>query len=455
MLVLMSDLHLTDGSSGETIHAGAFAAFRQRLSDLAYDASWRADGKYKPILELHVVLLGDVLDVIRSCKWLDGGIRPWSRIDTAFSARVSQIAAGILDNNKDSLAILRSLADGQTITIPDVTTEGKPARVSYDPGAPGRVAVKVSIHYVVGNHDWFFHVAGEEFDRLRNSIASAMGLATPPAPFFPHDPIESEQLTKIFREHRIWARHGDVFDSMNYEHDRNASSLGDAIVVELLNRFPDKVCKLLGADIPKACALGLREIDNVRPLLVVPIWINGLLRRTCSDAVAKKIKAVWDNLVDDFLSVDFVRKHNTIFQLFDDVSKLEWALKFSRGVSLGNLSELMTWIQERVFLREGGFYPNAFTEQEFKNRNARFIVYGHTHNHEIVPLDATVMSDGSLLEQMYINSGTWRAVHEQTQLHPAEQEFMGYHVMTYLAFFKGDERKGRAFESWSGALTKS
>jgi hypothetical protein len=28
-------------------------------------------------------------------------------------------------------------------------------------------------------------------------------------------------------------------------------------------------------------------------------------------------------------------------------------------------------------------------------------------------------------------------------------------VMTYLAFFKDDERMGRAFESWSGALTKS
>jgi hypothetical protein len=24
--------------------------------------------------------------------------------------------------------------------------------------------------------------------------------------------------------------------------------------------------------------------------------------------------------------------------------------------------------------------------------------------------------------------------------------------MTYLAFFKGDERKGKAFETWSGSL---
>jgi hypothetical protein len=54
MLVIASDLHLTDGtSSGETIRSSAFRIFRERLRDLAYDASWRADGKYKPIEECH------------------------------------------------------------------------------------------------------------------------------------------------------------------------------------------------------------------------------------------------------------------------------------------------------------------------------------------------------------------------------------------------------------------
>ena len=61
MLVIISDLHLTDGTSGETIRVGAFRAFRERLRDLVYDASWRADGKYKPLEELNLVLLGDIL----------------------------------------------------------------------------------------------------------------------------------------------------------------------------------------------------------------------------------------------------------------------------------------------------------------------------------------------------------------------------------------------------------
>jgi len=45
MLVIISDLHLTDGTSGVTIHPGAFAIFAKRLRDLAERASCRADGR--------------------------------------------------------------------------------------------------------------------------------------------------------------------------------------------------------------------------------------------------------------------------------------------------------------------------------------------------------------------------------------------------------------------------
>jgi hypothetical protein len=49
MLIIISDLHLTDGTSGETIQQGAFFLLRERLFSLAYDASWRAPGVYKPL----------------------------------------------------------------------------------------------------------------------------------------------------------------------------------------------------------------------------------------------------------------------------------------------------------------------------------------------------------------------------------------------------------------------
>jgi UDP-2,3-diacylglucosamine pyrophosphatase LpxH len=455
MIVFVSDLHLTDGTSGETIHAGAFAAFRERLRDMVYDASWRSDGKYRPLGVCHVVLLGDILDVIRSTKWLAGNVRPWSPSgDSAFAARVSEITQAVLGNNKESIAILKSLSQGQVITIPPATADGKPAIVSRDPKARERVPVQVLVHYLVGNHDWFFHLSGTFFNEIRTTIVTAVGLVNPADTPFPHDPYESEELKQAYQQHQVFARHGDIFDSFNYSQDRNTSSLGDAIVVELLNKFPEEVQKQIGDELPEECSLGLREIDNVRPLMIVPVWISGLLRRTCSDAMAKKIKSVWDSLVDQFLDVSFVQEHHSVAQLFDDVSKLEWALKFSKGVSLANLSNMVEWCKTRLGIREGAFYPNAFAESEFKNRSARYVVYGHTHHYEIVPLDTVKVATG-LMEQIYFNSGTWRAVHELAQLHPTQQEFVGYHVMTYVAFFKDDERKGRRFECWSGALDKS
>src|SRR5262249_25816707 len=47
------------------------------------------------------------------------------------------------------------------------------------------------------------------------------------------------------------------------------------------------------------------------------------------------------------------------------------------------------------------------------------------------------------------------SVHELAQFHPVEKQFVCYHVMTYLAFYKSDERKGRGFEVCSGALGSS
>lgn len=70
MLVIISDLHLTDGTTGKTVAADAFERFRGRLQELAYYASYRGGmGSYKPLEQIDLVLLGDVLDVVRSTKW--------------------------------------------------------------------------------------------------------------------------------------------------------------------------------------------------------------------------------------------------------------------------------------------------------------------------------------------------------------------------------------------------
>jgi hypothetical protein len=43
-------------------------------------------------------------------------------------------------------------------------------------------------------------------------------------------------------------------------------------------------------------------------------------------------------------------------------------------------------------------------------------------------------------------------VFEQTRFAPSEHEFISADALTYLAFFKDDERKGRPYETWNGTL---
>jgi hypothetical protein len=69
MLVFVSDVHMTDGSSGETIKPTAFRIFVENLRKLA--------DSVKPLEEIRLVLLEDIFDIIRSTQWLSVSDRPW------------------------------------------------------------------------------------------------------------------------------------------------------------------------------------------------------------------------------------------------------------------------------------------------------------------------------------------------------------------------------------------
>lgn len=389
-----------------------------------------------------------ILDVIRSTRWCDAPaeVRPWgSQSDPRFAQMVARITDDVIANNQESLSILKSLHSADIMSLPPSGPDGG---VAIKP--PVRVPVPVQIHYLVGNHDWFFHLRGPAFNDIRRRIADAIGLETPNTSRFPHDPFESAVIEQIFREHRVFARHGDIFDPSNFEHSRDASSLGDAIVIELLDKFGMSVRQQVGTRLPDACDAGLREIDNVRPLSMIPIWVDGLLTNTCTPEVASEIKTIWNDLVHKFLHLDFVRNRP-----FGSSILIKLGFEISSEVPMAGLSDVTAWFSAKFGGGRGdSFYPYALHEKAFTEGWAKFIVYGHTHHYEIVPLQG-IQQGSDITNQIYINSGTWRPVHELARFHPGQKQFVGYHVMTYLAFFKGDERKGRAFECWTGALDSS
>ena len=447
MLIILSDLHLNDGTTGETLSPEALALLADRLKELAITASWRSDGAYRPIEQIDLVLLGDVLDLLHSNRWqITPGVRPWDDPQSpGLIDQITKITGDILAQNQDSLVTLRALATEGEIAIPPMLRAARPASDADDQ------PVLVRTHYMVGNHDWFYHLPGEAYDALRQKLVGQMGLANHSDRPFPHDITESDELLQTMRRHKVTARHGDAFDPLSFEGDRDLSGLTDAITLDLVVRFLTEVEQNLGHELPDATILALREIDNFRPLLLVPAWIECVLERTCPQpAVRKRVKQLWDRLAEELLCGRLVRERDALSStnLIDGLSR---ALRFSKRRSSGWTSATTEWLRAIRGAESDSFAGHALTEPDFRNRRAKHVVYGHTHAAEVVPLDAS-HAEGYVLDQVYFNAGTWRRIHRPASFSPAGHEFIATDVFSYLAFFQGDERKGRGFETWTGTL---
>ncbi len=458
MLIIASDLHLTDGTCAKSISPSAFHLFASRLHESAIQASWREDNTYRPIDGIDLVLMGDILDPLHSTRWLDTQpgeadyIRPWlDPLKPGYDAKLREVTRAIIDANAEGLGVIKELSRPGALTIPPAASSGKP-----DYESKNRVVVPVRVYYTIGNHDWYYHLPDQRFDAIRGDIIDVLGLDNP-THLFPYEMTEYDLLDELQTRYKILMRHGDYYDHFNYDptEGRNAGTIGDVFAMEILNRFPVEVQKQLGNQLPDGLLESFRRIVNVRPVLATSLWIEKQIKdRAGSPALEKELKKIWDQVCDDFLDNGFIRKANKAFQ-FDTVDMLQLAIKITDRTSFTTINELMNWVRSKMGSGEISYAAHALNESAVKNEQVRFVVYGHTHFHEVIPLDVYgYPSDPK--NQIYINSGTWHsyyaiAVRNNFKLHQPD-DFVPYQTMTYLTFYKDDERGGRRFEAWSGTF---
>ncbi len=442
MLVIISDLHLTDGTTGPSIAPQAFELFADQLRSMTESASWRTDGRYRPLERVDLLLLGDMLDLTRSSHWTQrNDVRPWDAIDRpALVELVTRVAGDILRHNQHSLETLRSLTDDGALAIPPADLRGRP--VHDTPPMP----VPLSIHYMVGEHDWFLHVNSPAYDNLRAMVIKHLGLAQKANAPFPHDIADDEMLLDTLRRYRLLARHGDIFDPLCYHGQRDTSSLADAIAIELLTPFASQIVIELKESLPRATAAGLVDLHHVRPLLMLPSWIESLLDRTCTQPqLCRRVKQIWNRMVDRMFELPVAQQYQA-WHGADHTRDLRHAMRIGTSSHATSRAAALDMASQH-----GSFAAHALREPDYRNRRAKAIVYGHTHMAETVPLDAS-FADGFVLNQVYFNTGTWRRMMRPTMAAPGRCEFIGCEAMGLTAFFQGDERGGRPYETWSGTL---
>lgn len=478
MLVIISDLHLGDGTTAESIPSSAFLLFAKRLRQDAHFAAVRF-GRYHPIEELDLLLMGDILDPLHSTKWLyptpdpsienqdlsritEPGekeyVRPWSDPkDPRFAAKLREVTHAILEYNKEGLEIFRKLSTGEMINFD--STDGKGGRVL---NSPAKIPLRVRFHYMVGNHDWYYHLKGEEYDKIRQEIIDALGLCNPPSPF-PYDLQKSNpqalwkadeypEIERLFREYRVFGRHGDSFDFFNFdaEKGRDYPTLGDAFTMEVCNRYPEELKR--NPNLNQEIVNKLRHITNIRPALATPLWVTGQLKKLSQENKLQgikesQLKRIWDDLADNFLHLGFVRQADKAFE-FDLVDKMKLAVKISRVISSRQIDNLVFRLQNQSTASgDRSFARFALQEPAFLDNTARYIVYGHTHHTETIPLDYDEIGGN----QIYFNSGTWHTYFDLARKDPTEKKFIPYKALTYITFYKPAEHDERNFETWTGA----
>jgi hypothetical protein len=230
------------------------------------------------------------------------------------------------------------------------------------------------------------------------------------------------------------------------------SAWGMPSLLRFLFRFPLEVERQFGNELPPGFLESMRELVNVRPALATPLWVVSQLHQNhVPEDKQRKIKNMRDEMSKAFLKLEFIHESGRSLMM-DIVDGLELVIRLTDRVSFRSIDSLGIWIQSKFGSKAVSYAGHALKEEAFLDRSAHFVIYGHTHHHEVVPLDSF---PGPLfpINQIYLNSGTWHPYFDHAINHPEEQKFIPNQVITYLSFDMDDQNQVCKFETWSGAFS--
>ena len=395
MLIFVSDIHLTDVLHGSSVPR-----------DVMFKRFWIRIQAARGERPAHLCFAGDLFDLVRSPTWLDSAYRAYHDPNKQVVGVVDQIVDAILEREAAFFSAIRE---------------------QVETGA-------LEVHYLLGNHDRLLRFAPEARRKIWKALTGR------------DEDVEFPSELR-FPDHRVIAYHGHIGDPINESPDGSAT-IGDAIGLELITRFPRLVKHIVGEE---HGAL-LDDIDDVRPIYAVPAWVRNL--GVIDRSLMRPVGSVWSELVEDFLSKPFVRhwmrREHRAFGL-DTGKKLRLLLELStkRVIAKGSdqrLTKIYKMIQHSF---DGRMAKRAGVELS-RDEDYRFVVNGHSHFASMVPLGRVSGKPAA-----YFNTGTWRTVHQIGNELGGRPSFLPYDAMSYLVFFPDGDPMGRDYEWWTGAMVSA
>jgi UDP-2,3-diacylglucosamine pyrophosphatase LpxH len=445
MLVFISDLHFVDGTAGEhNLSPQAFEYFFEDLVSIAGKPS-------NKIKEIKIVLLGDIFDLLRTERWFpfDENQRPWGNDEGEIEKHAQEILNDLLTHG-DNPQAFQTIRDGVK-NLKDRCEEFHQCQLESDP----------RLFYIPGNHDRLVN----KYSSLRAEVCKCLGIPTAW-----HNPASPFEHTHEDLRYGVFARHGHEFDIFNYESgasytlpDYERVPIGDPITTELIARLPyETEIYLKGQGMSPAeiqpIKDRLQEIENVRPLSAVIEWLLYRVQQEEEQVVKEAIDSAIHKSIDLFNGLNYVKlwfeRHDRWG--FDEADKIQIILSLLAKLKLSTMDSFMNLVEKAKGM--GFFVTDDLREaapQDLSRLDPRFryAVYGHTHDPLVAALSSGPLLPGESrpLERIYLNTGTWRARYYQADVN---RSFMSWKNMTYVIFYRDDERKERMadFETWTGTL---
>lgn len=460
MLVLFSDIHLTDESTARNVPDTAFELLGETIATYA--------GK-KRAKEVHVVLLGDTFDLVRTDYWFSHkGLKdedlPWNgKLDE--SSAINRAGKQPFQKVEESLQailariLLREGPKGFVTMVKDLAKSGPPLKLTF----------------VVGNHDRMLN----NFPSLQSAIIGAF------QPFkevsfcqevhFPgssgygaigrhgHEWDEHCHGFELYR--RVLAKGSNVgrFDPVVYQ----VQTIGEVITAELLSGFLFRMRVALEKDGRPHHPLleELKDINNLRPLSAVFSWIAWVSQQPLAarhlEAIRHALRDSVERVLDSALARmwDKVRADLIVSgDLTDYLGKLLIVLKQKNGLELlGQLLPYVDTYQSMQRLVAGGEGVDQLSKgAEYELTDGRgagddvqFLFYGHSHDARSLCLRA----HPSGRVKMYVNTGTFLPFIERAR---RGSGFYSSGRMTYACvYLEGEGRDpkrtpGPALDVWNG-----
>lgn len=435
MLVVISDLHfqdtindtITDKSNNpitvdRNVSPDAFKEFFEEILTMA-DSN--------EAVELIIILAGDIFDLNRSQKWLEGDVRPYGEhTPDEWYPVVDAILKDIIKSNEKTFSIFKEMARKRLVNGSQIIFE-----------------------YLPGNHDRLINLHPELRKRAK---AELLGQSNPNDAEFGH----------VYRsnEYGVLIRHGHEYDRSNFAGNipekgvfnvdpagYAQAPLGDYATIDIAAGLAFEYRRLheddikSGNQVHRFIYFKLLEFDDLRPQSDM---VDFLQVKTPDDIdVWKYLTPIADNVVKKALNSKFLR------------SKLgTW----------GKILPLAKWLPTKLLptksiitlissMHSDGPQPWQYAQREepLNTSAGRYVVAGHTHS-PCVEFLKHRDNDGN--EVFFFDTGTWR---QQIRKCKADSTFASAKALTYVIFYSSREdlhhtkgAKGYSFDYWSGFTKK-